>query len=84
MFRASFAGGEGEHSYVVIPASPVFRLRLQKEAGGDGGAWCKVEAFFNEVNNYICTQITVRLVRRQIVTLACGWFEAKKFKGRAV
>lgn len=76
MFRASLAGGEGEHSYVVIPASPIFRLRLQKESGGDGGAWCKVEAFFNEVNDYMCTQTTVRLFRRKSVTLACGWSDA--------
>ncbi|CAM9729590.1 unnamed protein product [Ectocarpus sp. 6 AP-2014] len=54
MFRTSLAGGEDRHSYVVIPASPVFRLRVQREDGGDGGGMggsskYKIQAFFNEV-----------------------------------
>lgn len=49
MFRTSLAGGRDGHSYVVIPASPSFRLRVQRGGGGGGGARCKVEAFFHEV-----------------------------------
>ncbi|CAM9596217.1 unnamed protein product, partial [Ectocarpus sp. 12 AP-2014] len=54
MFRTSLAGGGDRHSYVVIPASPVFRLRVQRDGGGDGGGMggsskYKIQAFFNEV-----------------------------------
>lgn len=56
MFRMSLAGGGDRHSYVVIPASPSFRLRVQRNGGGGSGsggaAWSakyKVQAFFNEV-----------------------------------
>ncbi|CAM9181313.1 unnamed protein product, partial [Ectocarpus fasciculatus] len=51
MFRTSLAGGGDRHSYVVIPASPVFRLRVQRDGGGDGGGSSKykIQAFFNEV-----------------------------------
>ena len=56
MFRKSLAGGENGHSYVVVPASPSFRLRVQR--GGDGGGGSsdggsskyKVEAFFHDVS----------------------------------
>lgn len=57
MFRTSLAGGEDGHSYVVVPASPSFRLRVQR--GGDGGGGgsdgggsskYKVEAFFHDVS----------------------------------
>lgn len=55
MFRTSLAGGGDRHSYVVIPASPVFRLRVQREGGGEGGGMSgsskyKIQAFFNEVS----------------------------------
>ena len=52
MFRTSLAGGGDRHSYVVIPASPVFRLRVQRDGGGDGGGSSKykIQAFFNEVS----------------------------------
>lgn len=54
MFRTSLAEGEDRHSYVVIPASPFFRLRMQRDGGDGGGGMCssskyKVQAFFNEV-----------------------------------
>ena len=47
MFKMSLTGGEDRHSYVVIPASPSLRLRVQR--GGGGGTRCKSEAFFNDV-----------------------------------
>ena len=56
MFRTSLAGGEDGHSYVVVPASPSFRLRVQRGGGGgtcasDGGSSkYKVEALFNDVS----------------------------------
>lgn len=61
MFRTSLAGGEDGHSYVVVPASPSFRLRVQRGGDGGGGGGVggvgdggsskyKVEAFFNDVS----------------------------------
>lgn len=55
MFRTSLAGGGDSHSYVVIPASPSFRLRVQRNAGVGGAAGSskyKVQAFFNEVRGW--------------------------------
>ncbi|CAN0107788.1 unnamed protein product, partial [Laminaria digitata] len=60
MFRTSLADGEDGHSYVVVPASPSFRLRVQRGGDGGGGGGVggvgdggsskyKVEAFFNDV-----------------------------------
>lgn len=59
MFRTSLMGGGGRHSYVVIPASPSFRLRVQRNGGGGGGGGAaggskyKVQAFFNEVRREV-------------------------------
>lgn len=58
MFRTSLAEGGDRHSYVVIPASPFFRLRMQRDGGAGGGSGggmggsskYKVQAFFNEVS----------------------------------
>lgn len=58
MFRTSLAGGGDRHSYVVIPASPYFRLRVQRDGGSGGGGGVggsskyKVQAFFNEVGGW--------------------------------
>lgn len=78
MFRTSLAEGGDRHSYVVIPASPSFRLRVQRNAtsgGGGGGGTArskyKVQAFFNEVGR-------MRRRRRQgsLSLRACWWSTA--------
>lgn len=49
MFKRSLTSEKDSHSYVVIPASPSLRLRVQRGGDGGGGARCKAQAFFTDV-----------------------------------